>query len=125
MGAHPLVEPSLEGFQVLVVDDDPASCLLLGRMLEKFGARVETARSGGQALELFAARRHPIVVTDICMPGMDGMELVANLKQIDERVMAIAATAVSDKERLISAIRLGFSDYILKPVGVDQLIWAV
>ena len=125
MGAQPCFEPSLDGFQLLVVDDDPTSCLVIAKMLERFGARVETASSGGHALELFAAGRHPIVVTDICMPGMDGIELVANLKQIDQRVMAIAATAVSDKERLISALRLGFSDYILKPVGVDQLIWAV
>ena len=125
MNASRICDIKLDGYEVLVVDDDAASCLVISKMLTRFGARVQTAHSGPRALALFGQGRYPVVVTDICMPGMDGMELAAKLRERDQEVMVIAASAVSDRERLLSAIQLGFNDYILKPVHVEKLAWAV
>lgn len=116
---------SLDGLDILVVDDDPTACLVNERILSRHGATVQTAGSGAQALKLFAERHHPVVITDICMPGMNGIELVEILRQQDSNVQIIAATAAYETELLISAIRLGFNDYIIKPVESEKLLWAV
>ncbi|MEI6209918.1 MAG: diguanylate cyclase [Desulfuromonadales bacterium] len=123
MPASPLFR--LDGLDILVVDDDSAACLVNEKILSRHGASVQTASSGARALKLFAERHHPVVITDICMPGMDGIELVAHLRQQDSNVQVIAATAVYDTERLISAVQLGFNDYIIKPVESEKLLWAV
>ncbi len=115
----------LDGLEILVVDDDPTACLLNERILSRHGAIVQTANSGAEALKLFAERHHPLVITDICMPGMNGIELVTNLRQQDSSVQIIAATATYETELLISAIQLGFNDYIIKPVENEKLLWAV
>ena len=114
-----------DDLDILVVDDDATCCSVIEKILGKFGARIQTAHNGFDALELFNATRHPVVVTDICMPGMDGLQLVASLRQLDASVQVIAATAVHDTARLISAIKLGFNDYIIKPVELEKLVWAV
>lgn len=114
----------LDGLEILVVDDDPTACLLNERILSRHGAIVQTANSGAEALNFFAERHHPLVITDICMPGMNGIELVTNLRQQDSSVQIIAATATYETELLISAIQLGFNDYIIKPVENEKLLWA-
>ena len=116
---------NLDGLDILVVDDDPTACLVNERILLRHGAAVQTAGSGAQALKLFAERHHPVVITDICMPGMNGIELVEILRQQDSNVQIIAATAAYETELLITAIRLGFNDYIIKPVESEKLLWAV
>ena len=115
----------LDGLEILVVDDDPTACLLNERILSRHGAIVQTANSGAEALKLFSEHHHPLVITDICMPGMNGIELVTNLRQLDSSVQIIAATATYETELLISAIQLGFNDYIIKPVENEKLLWAV
>lgn len=115
----------LSGISILVVDDEPVSSMFIGKILAKYGASVAVAYAGAEALELFARSRFDIVVTDICMPGMDGLELAANLRQLNEKTQVIAATAVYDTDTLLRAIKLGFNDYITKPVEVETLLWAI
>jgi diguanylate cyclase (GGDEF)-like protein/PAS domain S-box-containing protein len=101
----------LHGLDVLVVEDDAVSALLVSRALSKHGARVVTAINGIEALARFDEKHYPVIVTDIFMPGMDGLEL--------------ATSANSDTDCLISAIELGFNDYFLKPFNFEKLLWAV
>jgi diguanylate cyclase (GGDEF)-like protein/PAS domain S-box-containing protein len=115
----------LETLDILVVDDDPTACLVIERILSRHGARVQCAGSGAQALKLFAERHHPVVITDICMPEMNGIQLVENLRRQGFNIQVIAVTAEYDTELLISAIQLGFNDYIIKPVDGDKLLWTV
>jgi len=115
----------LQGIDVLVVEDDTVSALLLSRALTKHGARVDTARSSGDALDMLVAKRYPVIVTDICMPGMDGLELVKRIRLLDKNTQVIATSANSNTECLISAIEVGFNDYFLKPLKFEKLLWAV
>ena len=116
---------NLDSLDILVVDDDPTACMIIERILSRHGARVQCATSGAQALKLFAERHHPLVITDICMPEMNGIQLVENLRRYGCNMQVIAVTAEYDTELLISAIQLGFNDYIIKPVDGDKLLWTV
>jgi len=118
-------EINLQGLQILVVEDDPASSTLISRILGKCGAVVDTANNGGKALAMFEEKRYPIIVTDICMPNMDGLELVTRIRQLDKNVQIIATSANRETGCLISAIELGFNDYFLKPLEIEKLLWAV
>ncbi len=116
---------NLQGLRVLVVEDDPVSSLMLSRMLARYGAVLDTAVNGNEALALFEEKRHAVIVTDIRMPGMDGLELVERVRRLDKNAQIIATSAHRDTDCLISAIELGFSDYFLKPLEVDKLLWAI
>ena len=116
---------NLNGLDVLVVEDDAVSALLVSQVLSKNGARVEIARNGGEALARFTEKRYPVIVTDICMPGMDGLELVKRIRRLDKNTQIIATSANSETDCLISAIELGFNDYFVKPLELEKLLWAV
>jgi diguanylate cyclase (GGDEF)-like protein len=115
----------LKGIEVLVVEDDAASALLLSHVLSSQGARVDTAGNGSEALARFEEKRYPVVVTDICMPGMGGLELVERIRRLDKYTQIIATSANHGTDCLISAIELGFNDYVLKPLKIEKLLWAV
>lgn len=95
---------NLLGLRVLIVEDDADSALLLSRMLAICGAASDTAANGTEALALFDEKRHPVIVTDICMPVMDGFELVERVRRIDKNTQIIATSANRETDRLISAI---------------------
>jgi len=106
---------------VLVVDDEPASRSGLARLLSDEGYTVDTADSGKAALDHVAARPPAIVVTDISMPGMNGLELLAKLHESDRDLPVIVATALADLGSAVTAMRAGAEDFIAKPVDLDQL----
>lgn len=116
---------NLQGLQVLIVEDDPVCSILLARMLAKCGAVFDTAANGNEALALFEEKHYPVIVTDICMPGMDGLELVERVRRLDKNTQIIATSANRDTDCLISAIGLGFNDYFLKPFDVEKVLWAI
>lgn len=116
---------NLLGLRVLIVEDDADSSMLLSRMLAICGAASDTAANGTEALALFEEKRHPVIVTDICMPVMDGFELVERVRRIDKNTQIIATSANRETDRLISAIGLGFNDYFLKPFEAEKLLWAI
>lgn len=116
---------NLNGLDILVVEDDAVLALILARELTRHGARVEVTRSGGEALASFMGKRFPIIVTDIIMPGMDGLELVSRVRQLDKNTQVIATSVKRDTGCLISAIELGFYDYFLKPVDIEKLLWSI
>ena len=119
-----MIAPLLK-IDILVVEDDPVSALLVSRALSKRGAQVDIARNGTDALAKLARKSYPVILTDICMPGMDGLELVKRVRQLDNNTQIIATSANDDTDCLISAVELGFNDYILKPLEFKKLIWAV
>jgi diguanylate cyclase (GGDEF)-like protein len=116
---------NLEGLDILVVEDDPASTLLVSHALARYGARVDSAGNGREALARLEEKRYPVIVTDIYMPDMDGLELVKQIRRQDKNTQIIATSAKSETDCLISAIELGFNDYFLKPLEFDKLLWAV
>jgi DNA-binding NtrC family response regulator len=109
---------------ILVVDDDPVQRRLLESMARRFGYEVETVDSGEAALaRMHATNRPPVnlVILDLVMPDLDGMGVLARMRQRDLAVPAIVQTAHGSIEAVISAMRAGAIDFVVKPVGVERL----
>ncbi len=105
------------GFRVLVVDDEPDVLRVLERHLARNGFAVTACLSGQQALSAFAPHRFQLVVTDMRMPGIDGMTLLRAIRRIDPLVPAIVLTGYGTLDNAIDAFREGkVSNYLLKPM---------
>jgi len=115
----------LAGLELLLVEDNATSALFISRVLLKAGARVVTAHDGIDGFRKFQELRPPIVITDINMPGMSGLELVGKIKALDTDTQVIATSAIRETDCLVSAISLGFSDYFIKPVEIEKLLVAI
>ncbi|MBN9468386.1 MAG: sigma-54-dependent Fis family transcriptional regulator [Bosea sp.] len=108
---------------VLVVDDDPVQRRLLDAMLKRFGHDVLTAEGGEQALALLGDESQHIdcLVLDLVMPGRDGMAVLAALRERGIATPVIVQTANGSIETVVSAMRAGAVDFVVKPVGAERL----
>jgi DNA-binding NtrC family response regulator len=108
--------------RVLVVDDEQIIRESLSFILQKEGYEVEDAPNGQQAYKKVAENPPDIVITDIEMPGMKGVELLEKISQVSPQTFVIIITAYGSIETAIKALRMGAYDYILKPLDFDELV---
>jgi signal transduction histidine kinase/FixJ family two-component response regulator len=113
--------PSEAPIRLLVVDDDPSGRLGLVRLLEQDGYTVDSAEDGTTALRIVVEHRPDVVITDLWMPGMDGVELLAKLKEQNRDLPVIVTTSFGDVGSATAAMRAGAEDYLLKPIDVGAL----
>jgi two-component system response regulator HydG len=111
--------------RILVVDDEPSARSGLEKLLRQEGYAVESAADGASALASFADKPADVVVTDLKMPRMDGMELLAKLREQDEEIPVIVVTAFGDVSSAVGAMRAGAADYLTKPVDFDALMVSI
>ena len=109
----------------LVVDDDPKSLKLLAVTLIQEGYRVITAPSGKDALEQIKLEKPGLVLLDIMMPEMDGIETLRRIKAFDQDIPVAMVTALWDENEAKRAFRAGAYEYITKPVDMEYLKLAV
>jgi two-component system KDP operon response regulator KdpE len=111
-------EPST---RVLVVDDEPQIRRALGVNLRARGYQVDLAETGEQALEL-AARHHPdVVVLDLGLPGIDGVEVIQGLRGWSSVPVIVLSVRESERDK-VAALDAGADDYVTKPFGMDELL---
>ncbi|PYN30269.1 MAG: Fis family transcriptional regulator [Candidatus Rokuibacteriota bacterium] len=106
---------------ILVVDDEPAIQDILTWALSAEGYRVATAGSGEEALARVEEEDFDVIVTDIVMPGLDGLEVLERSRVLSPRAAVIVMTAYAALDTAITALRRGASDYLEKPFSVDLL----
>jgi two-component system response regulator AtoC len=106
---------------VLIVDDDEAIRNMLVAVLGKEGIAVLEARDGTEAVTLFGTHRMPVVLMDIRMPGLSGMQALAEIRKIDRSAAVILMTAFAEVETAVRAIKEGAFDYIIKPFDITEL----
>ena len=121
MGDLKKLKSVAQSFSVLYVEDNEALRINAGKLLHKFFDDVVVAENGAIALEMFKDDHYQIVLTDIKMPHMDGMELTQNIKKIQPNTKVIVMSAFDEKETLFKAIELGVFRYLKKPVNVTEL----
>ena len=107
--------------QVLLVDDEPGILRVLGISLADRGYRVMTAESGEEALRVFHEARPEVILTDIKMPGMDGIELLKRVKAESPNTEVIMITGHGEMELAIQSLKYDASDFITKPINDETL----
>ncbi len=127
--SEPQLQASLADLNILLVDDDADTLQFLSVMLTDSGAKVQTATSSVEALEVLEWYRPDVLVSDLAMPQEDGYSLIAKIRSLEsreiEQLPAVALTShvrVEDRTRALSA---GFNMFVPKPVEPQELINAI
>ena len=107
--------------KVLLVDDDPYSTSQLKKLLETDELSVEAVSNGQEALSALAATDYSVLITDLRMPGMGGMDLIREVALRRVMVTTIVTTSFGSIERVVEAMRLGAYDFLTKPIDPTQL----
>ncbi len=107
--------------KILVVDDELEVCKALEEFLVLKGYSVDTAQNGPDALEKVRNDPPQIILLDIIMPGMSGMEVLEAIRKINDTIGVIMITAVTDEQKGNYALTQGAFDYITKPVDLEYL----
>jgi two-component system response regulator AtoC len=110
---------------VLLVDDDPAVAKVLGALLAQAGLTTHTARDGQEALALLARKPIDVVVSDVRMPGMDGMQLLSEVAKGWPDVPVILLTAHGTVPLAVEAMKAGAADFVLKPFDREEILFSV
>lgn len=110
---------------ILVVDDDPAVGAVLEALVEQAGMRAVRVLDGAAALTVVQEQPIDLVVTDLCMPGMDGLELLARLSRLAPDLPVVILTAHGTVPRAVEAMRAGAADFLLKPFDREELLFVL
>jgi DNA-binding response OmpR family regulator len=106
---------------ILIIDDEKNIRLTLSHALEPLGIEVDTAASGEAGLSKVENREFGLILLDLKMPGMDGLEVLRRLRAVRPDILVIIMTAYGTIESAIEAIRLGASDFIQKPFPLEEI----
>lgn len=112
----------LSNLTILLVEDEREIKELMAKILQSVCAKVITAQNGDEGLKKFKKFNPDIVISDILMPIMDGLEMAKSIKQISRDTPIVVLSAFSEKERLLRAIDVGIDKYILKPIDIDEFL---
>ncbi|WP_213524068.1 response regulator transcription factor [Paenibacillus sp. J31TS4] len=107
---------------LLIIEDEPTLARLLSYNLSQEGYLVELVDHGGDGLRAAMKNRHDLIILDLMLPGMNGLEILSRLRQAGIRTPVIVLTARSAEEEIVQGLKYGADDYITKPFGVAELL---
>jgi len=108
-------------YKVLVIDDEKTTLSMFQMFLKAYGYTVLTAENGEKGLEVFDQEKPDLVITDIKMPGVDGMQVLSRIKEISPGTEVIIITGYGDSDLTVQAMKLNATDFLHKPIGKDAL----
>lgn len=108
-------------YRILVVDDEERICVFLSVALAKMGLDVVTVKSGEEALECFQRELFDIMLTDLRMPGMGGIEVIKRIRESNTDTEIIVLTSHGEVDSYLEAMTLGVLEYLLKPIRIEAL----
>ena len=111
--------------KILLVDDDVNLTRVLSYQLKQAGYRVTVAYNGKEGLEIFKKQVFPLVISDIQMPDLTGIQLLEKIREIDRSAIFILITAYGSVDQAVKACELGADDYLTKPFSREQLIFTI
>ena len=112
----------MEVLKIMLVDDEERFLLTTKKLLSKKGYEVFTASSGAEALENLKKQNIHVVILDVKMPGMDGMETLKEIKKHFPLVEVIMLTGHATVESAVDGLKSGAIDYLMKPADIEELI---
>ena len=107
--------------RLLIVEDEETLCESLNRVLSREGYIVDTVNTAESALEIMQERPYDLIVTDIILPGMNGIELIRKIRQNNSEQIVVVMTAYASLETAVESLRAGAYDYIVKPVMHEEI----
>jgi len=107
--------------KILVVDDDPVIVKALSSRLQKDGYAITSTTDPKQALEYLQKDNFDLIISDIIMPYMSGIELLTEIKKYSGSTPIILISALDQKELILTAFELGAKDFVVKPINMDEL----
>ena len=107
--------------KILVIDDEKATLSMFRLFLDAYGDRVYTAENGAEGIEIFRKEKPAIVLTDIKMPGIDGLAVLQQIKEIAPRTAVIVITGHGDTALAEEAVAMDAVDFISKPIKKEAL----
>jgi DNA-binding NtrC family response regulator len=110
---------------ILLVDDEPIILKSISKELTAEGYEVTTSNSGEEAVVLIGNNNFCLVISDMMMEGLDGMAVLKHAKDMNPDLPVIILTGFADLRSAITALRLGADDYLLKPCGIDELLFRI
>ncbi len=111
-----------ENLKILITDDDIDLRELLTEAVGNWGYKTSVAKNGEEALKKLRMERFDMVITDLMMPGMDGLALLKKIRELDKEILVIIITGYATIETAVKAIEEGAYDYIAKPFRLDELM---
>ncbi len=112
----------MKNVKIMLVDDEERFLATTQKLLNKKGYDAITASSGSQALEILGQKQVHVVILDVKMPGMDGIETLKAIKKQYPMVEVIMLTGHATVESAVQGLKTGASDYLMKPAEIDDLI---
>jgi len=113
----------VDAFSVLLVDDELEFLETLVKRLKKRNLSVQGAKSGEEALKVLETEPVDVVVLDVKMPGMDGIDTLREIKKLYPLVEVIMLTGHASMEVAIEGMQIGAFDYLMKPMDIDELLY--
>ena len=120
-----IINHQFNSLHILIVDDEQAQRNILADILKDAGYKVDLAENGEQALQKFSPNRHSIVLTDLKMPGKDGLDVLMGIHKVSPDCQVIIMTAFGTIPNAVSAIKIGAYDYLTKPFKKRDLLQVV
>jgi len=111
--------------EIMVLDDDQDTLQIVLHILGQQGYRVETASSAAEGLDKLASRRYHVLILDLKLPGMDGIEVLKRVREKDRDLAVIVLTGYPSVESAVASLKEGVSDYVEKPIDREKLLLAV
>ncbi|MBI5550833.1 MAG: response regulator [Desulfobacterales bacterium] len=115
----------MESLKALFVDDETEYLQTAIKRMKKRGMNIIGVSSGPEALAILAEQKMDVVVMDMRMPGMDGIQALREVKQLYPLVEVIMLTGHASMEAAIQGMELGAFDYLMKPIDIDELIYKI
>ena len=119
------LESSMADHRILLIDDDTNLCTVVSHQLEGMGYAVTVRNSGGEGIEAFKAGPYDLILLDLQMPDMHGLEVLGQIRRIDADVVIVIITAYGTVEGAVDACQKGADDYLTKPFAKEQLCFAI
>src|SRR3954471_13616130 len=120
-----MTQPASGAARILIVDDDRAQRSLLETFLHAQGYQTHSAASGEAALQLLLEEKFSMMISDVRMPGMSGLEMLRRVRQKHPDLPVLLVTAFADIRSAVTAMRDGAVNYLAKPIDLDELILTV
>ncbi|MDM8533048.1 response regulator [Anaerolineales bacterium HSG25] len=115
----------MNGEKILIVDDEVDVLELCRRILETKGYEVKTAPNGYEAIEMSQSEHFDLLLTDIKMPGITGLEIAKNLKQANQNIICITMTGFGTIDMVLDALKLDVDEFVMKPFTPNELVLAI